>query len=553
MERLYFKEDEYKMKNRVIAMLVLATLIFSGACVSGEKVYAVDVQKENANVTDVNIDSQEEVDANCQMGASNDEGILFKSVPTGYEEVVHDDKFSSSIKRKGVDVSRHQGTIDWNKVKAAGVEFAIIRIGYRTYQDSGKLYVDNMAAQNIKKAKEAGIKVGVYIYSQAVTNSEGVDEADFVLKQLAGEKLDLPIVFDYEFYTDGRLEKANLSKEAGTSIANSFCLEISKNGYTPMVYANKYMLTNYLYADKISNNYKIWLANYTNKTYYAGEYSFWQFTESGKIDGINTSVDLDFWYDDIEKKSVSGELKKDENGIWRYYENGKWNSNYSGFIKKGTQWFYVKNGTIDWNYTGFAKHTDNKWYYVKNNVIDFNMTGLRKHTDGRWYYAKSGIVNFVFKGLVKKDNQWFYVKNGTIDWNYSGFVKHTDGNWYYVKNSVVDFRVNGLKKHSDGKWYYAQAGAIKFGFTGFVKRDNQWFYVRNGAIDWNYSGFGKHIDGKWYYTKNSVIDFEANGLLRHIDGKYYYTRNGMIQWYYSGNARTQDNVRMRVKNGIAIG
>lgn len=538
------------MKKKILSTILAVTVIFTAQNIGLSTVYADEMYVEN----NVNDDSQEEVDENCQMGMSSRTEELYNSVPTGYDEVIHDEKFSGYTKRKGIDVSRHQGTIDWKKVKASGVEFAIVRVGYRTYKESGNLFTDNMAEQNIKGAKEAGLKVGVYIYSQAVNVSEAREEADYAIDQLKGEYLDLPVVFDYEFYTDGRLEKANLSKEEGTAIANAFCTEVVNKGYVPMVYANKYMLENFLYADKISNNYNIWLANYTNKTSYEGEYTFWQFSESGNVDGISSSsVDLDFWYDN-GKSMNSGDknLKKAPDGSWKYYDNDKINVNYTGLVKKADKWFYVKNGSLNWDYTGFVKHIDGNWYYVKNSVVDFGANGLKKHTDGNWYYTKNGVIKFAFIGLAKNGIQWFYVKNGVVQWGHNGFVKNIDGNWYYVRNSVVDFNVNGLVKHSDGNWYNTKAGVINFSYTGLVKNGTQWFRVKNGVIDWDYSGFVKHTDENWYYVKNSVVDFDANGLRLHSDGNYYYTRRGIINWNYSGKARTPDDVRMRVRKGVAI-
>ena len=450
------------MKKKLLSTILAAAMLFTSADLSTVTVYADETQEQSSGYEDVqqakatgdadeaevegtkeavgvNADTPEEVDENCQMGTS-DSGIeLYSSVPTSYDEVTHADRFASYTKVKGIDVSRHQGTIDWNKVKAAGVDFAIIRVAYRTYQDSGNLFVDQMAKQNIQGAKNAGIKVGVYIYSQAVSVPEGIEEADYIIDQLGGEALDLPVVLDYEFYTDGRLEKADLSKEDGTSIANAFCAEVAKNGYIPMVYANKYMFENYLYPDKISNNYPIWLANYTNKTEYKGDYAFWQFSESGNVDGISTSVDLDFWYDDgtAMNSSFTG-FRQMTDGTWKYYLNGKFNQYY----------------------TGLAKHTDGWWYYVKNGLIDWKYTGLAQNTSGEWYYVKNGAYTQEYTGLVYNAGNWFYVEKGVLRWDYSGYVHHTDGKWYYVKDGVVDFDASGLYKHTDGWWYYADKGTI---------------------------------------------------------------------------------------------
>ena len=565
------------MKKKLLSTILAAAMLFTSADLSAVTVYADETQEQSSGYEDVqqakatgdadeaevegtkeavgvNADTPEEVDENCQMGTS-DSGIeLYSSVPTSYDEVTHADRFASYTKVKGIDVSRHQGTIDWNKVKAAGVDFAIIRAAYRTYQDSGNLFVDQMAKQNIQGAKNAGIKVGVYIYSQAVSVPEGIEEADYIIDQLGGEALDLPVVLDYEFYTDGRLEKADLSKEDGTSIANAFCAEVAKNGYIPMVYANKYMFENYLYPDKISNNYPIWLANYTNKTEYKGDYAFWQFSESGNVDGISTSVDLDFWYDDgtAMNSSFTG-FRQMTDGTWKYYLNGKFNQYYTGLAKHTDGWwYYVKNGLIDWKYTGLAQNTSGEWYYVKNGAYTQEYTGL-VYNAGNWFYVEKGVLKWDYSGYVHHtDGKWYYVKDGVVDFDASGLYKHTNGWWYYADKGTIDWKYTGLAKTADGSWYYVKNGSFAPSFTGLVKNYNNWFYVEKGCLNWDYTGFVKHTDNRWYYVNESVIDFGVTGLRRHIDGNWYYAKSGIINFSFKGLAKGDDGAWRNVKNGCAI-
>lgn len=210
--------------------------------------------------------------------------------------------------KRGIDVSHHQGTIDWKKVAADGVEFALIRVAYRGWGDAGTLNNDDKYATNIKAAQAAGIPVGVYIFSQATTIKEAEEEADKVLANIKGYTLQLPVVMDFEYAatgagTGGRLYKANLTKAAATDICNAFCKKVADAGYEAMVYANYDMLTNHLNASQISNNYKIWIARWNTSTGYAGDYSFWQFTDKGSVNGItgnNGAVDLDFYYEEFE-------------------------------------------------------------------------------------------------------------------------------------------------------------------------------------------------------------------------------------------------------------
>lgn len=213
----------------------------------------------------------------------------------------HDSRFDGYTIKKGIDVSVYQGDINWQKVKADGIDFAFVRVGYRGYGNAGTLCTDAKYESNIRGALDAGIQVGVYFFSQAITKAEAREEANYILQRINKYNITLPVVIDYEYASNsqgltGRLYKANLSVSEATDICRAFCATVEAAGYEGMVYANKSMLQNDLNAAKIAKDYKIWLANYTNKTSYAGEYDFWQCSSSERIDGINGNVDYDFWY-----------------------------------------------------------------------------------------------------------------------------------------------------------------------------------------------------------------------------------------------------------------
>lgn len=210
---------------------------------------------------------------------------------------IHNSRFDHCTVRDGIDVSRYQGDIDWNAVKSSGVEFAFIRVGYRGYGDAGTLVQDERAKANLQGAINAGLKVGAYIFSQAITEDEAREEAEFALNQIADYQITMPVVIDYEYVSGGigRLYNAGLSSEQGTRIVNAFCKRISDAGYTPMLYANKSMLEYSLNAGNIP--YKVWLANYTTEATYQGSYEYWQYSSKGTVPGINGNVDSNFWYD----------------------------------------------------------------------------------------------------------------------------------------------------------------------------------------------------------------------------------------------------------------
>ena len=190
----------------------------------------------------------------------------------------------------GIDVSKWQGDIDFNKVKNAGATFVMMRIGVQT-KANGELSIDPYFEQNIKNAKDAGLKVGVYLYSIATSSKEAKNHADWVIKTLKGEQLDLPIVFDWENWSKWNSYK--MSFYDINDIANSFMNTIKDNGYEGMLYSSKFYLEN-IWTNKLE--FPIWLAHYTEKTSYEGNYMMWQLCNNGRIDGINGDVDINILY-----------------------------------------------------------------------------------------------------------------------------------------------------------------------------------------------------------------------------------------------------------------
>ena len=191
----------------------------------------------------------------------------------------------------GIDVSKWNGTIDWNAVKNSGVNYVIIRCGYRG-SSSGALVVDPKFEANIKGATAAGIKVGVYFFSQAVNNSEAVEEASMVLELIKNYKISYPVFLDVEA-SGGRAD--GISVATRTDVIKTFCQTIQNSGYTAGVYANKNWLTTKIDTSKL-NQYKIWLAQYASAPTYTGRYDMWQYKSTGKVTGISGDVDLNWSY-----------------------------------------------------------------------------------------------------------------------------------------------------------------------------------------------------------------------------------------------------------------
>ena len=194
----------------------------------------------------------------------------------------------------GIDVSYAQGAIDWNRVAKAGIKFAIIRAAFRGY-GTGRIVADEWFERNIKGAAAAGIKVGVYFFSQAVNEKEGAEEADHIINQIRNYKVTLPVVIDTEYVSDSRARGNLISKEIRTAAVKAFCERSLQRGYTPMIYASTSWLNNQLDMSKLSV-YKVWVAQYYSRVTYNGKYQCWQYTSSGHVAGINTKVDMNYWY-----------------------------------------------------------------------------------------------------------------------------------------------------------------------------------------------------------------------------------------------------------------
>lgn len=191
----------------------------------------------------------------------------------------------------GIDVSRHNGTIDWNAVKASGVDYVIIRCGYRG-SSTGALIEDQNFKSNIKGATAAGLKVGVYVFSQAVDEVEAVKEASLAVSLVKGYNLAYPIFIDTEA-SGGRADK--IDKATRTAVVNAFCQTVASAGYKPGIYASKSWFEDKLSMGSVASC-KIWLAQYASSPTYKGKYDMWQYSDKGKISGISTNVDLNYSY-----------------------------------------------------------------------------------------------------------------------------------------------------------------------------------------------------------------------------------------------------------------
>ncbi len=221
------------------------------------------------------------------------------NVITGYVSIngifytfTSDGKLQKSI-TDGIDVSKYQPNVDWNAVKASGIDFVIIRVGYRGYS-TGALVEDPYYRSHIDGATKAGLKVGIYIYSQAITVQEAIEEASFCLELSKGYNLEYGITFDTEYEANnGRAN--NISTALRTQIANTFCDTVRNGGRVPMIYSNMSWMLNQLDYTAIDHN-RIWMAHYTAQTTFPYRYDIWQYTSTGNVAGIPGNCDMNFSY-----------------------------------------------------------------------------------------------------------------------------------------------------------------------------------------------------------------------------------------------------------------
>lgn len=210
----------------------------------------------------------------------------------------YDSKYASYDKAFVIDVSEHQGSIDWNKVYNDGFDYAIIRAGYRGYE-TGAMKTDARFASNYEAARRAGLKVGAYFFAQPVSLSDAVSEAEYFLSIVSGKTFDLPLFVDLEYISgtygaEGRLYNAKMSKLGLTLVTNTYCAKLESAGYKAGVYVNYYMLTECMMPSSLS--YPVWLARFASAANYSGEYMMWQFTDKAKVDGISGGCDMSVYY-----------------------------------------------------------------------------------------------------------------------------------------------------------------------------------------------------------------------------------------------------------------
>lgn len=292
--------------KRTLCSLLILLLLFSGALPAA----AQETAQEGTGPAPQAEDVVGAAGAGAVAGAVYADGI-------SAEGITHNRRYDGYKKVLGIDVSEFQGSIDWNKVAADGVDFAILRVGGR-FSQSGKFYTDIRFETNIKNALAAGIPVGVYYFSQAITEEEAREEAAETLRILGNYKdeLSMPVFLDVEYVNNqGRLWDAELSRKEQTDIALAYCEAIEEAGLEAGVYAG--FLSHPIDAEPLTDaGYSVWHAHWNSSTGLSAWYDLWQYSATGTVDGIEGDVDLDVWYRPVPE---SGFVDVNR-GSW-YYDN----------------------------------------------------------------------------------------------------------------------------------------------------------------------------------------------------------------------------------------
>lgn len=208
----------------------------------------------------------------------------------------YEDEEGNITSKVGIDVSKYQGEVDWQQVKDYGIDFVIIRLGFRGYSEEGNLAVDEYYDANVEGALAAGLEVGVYFFSQAITEEEALEEAEFVLEHIEGYDITLPVVFDTEIIDLEEARTYDIDQQIFTDACVAFCDKIEESGYDSMIYFNLVWSALTLDLEQLVD-YDKWYADYYDEPQYPYAFDIWQYTETATVPGVEGNVDLNIIFE----------------------------------------------------------------------------------------------------------------------------------------------------------------------------------------------------------------------------------------------------------------
>lgn len=304
-----YQKPNFFRRNHNKKIFIIVAIIIAAVLVTAIALFAINAGKRKTSSEKENKKDKVVYDTNITGDAEQDP----ENVETEEEDGTSVDARDLAEERgrsNGIDVSKWQGKIDWQKVKNSGIEFAFIRIGYRG--ENGIVYKDDNADYNIQQAQKAGVLVGVYFFSTAVSEAEAKEEAEWTLQAIEGYKISYPVVYDCEGYKNSMSRMFDLSAEERTANAITFLETVKQAGYDAMFYGALGEIQDEAYWDieKIEKKYKIWVAQYSGAAYpqkdkpdYQGKTSAWQYTNKGHVEGVSGNVDMVVCY--FTKKEAS--------------------------------------------------------------------------------------------------------------------------------------------------------------------------------------------------------------------------------------------------------
>ena len=314
-----------------------------------------------------------------------------------FDDYTYPSRFDDCMLIDGVDVSAWQGDhIDWEEVKAHGMDFALIRIGWTGLDSPFSMHKDRHFETNYKGAKDAGLLVGVYYYSCATSVAEAKKEAKYVLEILKKRQLDLPVIFDFEYA--GRIKKKYKSKSTTTSTILAFLNYIDKNSsYEPMFYSYRNIMdpgwNPKFNMKQIDNKYKVWIAQYSSDIGYSRPFTFWQYTSSGSVKGIDGRADCNFWFYDTDANVTKSKTRNIKNAKVTLSRS---KYTYNGKVKKPTV-------TVSYKGTKLKEGVHYRLHYLKNanagtayamikGIGKYSNTKLVKYTIYKTSIANGGTI-----------------------------------------------------------------------------------------------------------------------------------------------------------------
>ncbi len=542
--------------------------------------------------TKMDVHAEETVEDDSYMGISYEDAVQDDSVAivSDGELYIGSDakaaiRSSNYTQRSGIDVSRWNTVYDWGRVRQAGIEFVFVKVAGRD-RTTGGLYKDSCYDDYINDAQSAGIKVGVYFFSQALNEAEAIEEADYTLNIVLNYDIQLPVIMDYEWKDGDRLENGG-DVASRTATVKAFLSRVASYGYETGLYSSDYTIATYLDGNSIAANYKMWVARYganngepsKEPTYYTGAWDFWQYTSRGSLDGITGNIDRDFWYDDgtitginytavfdadyykTHNPDVVSVYGSEPTGLLRHFiEHGM------SECRQGCESFNVKSYYN--RYSDLRKAFGNQWmayynHYVKNGFLEGRIaTG---------YENKMIDYQTVYNGIdysAVYDFNYYYNHNSDVaavcGWNETELLKHfvqygmKEGrqastsfnlNSYMYANADLrpiygnDYREYYLHYISSGK----SEGRVATGYENATWKDN--FSVMFRLYNPN--------SGEHFYTidaneKNNLVSvgwtYEGRAWLAPTSGTpvyRVYNPNGGDHHYTTSNEE--------VKNLVSVG